>query len=622
MANLPKRHIAIILVLIAAGTWLRFAALSTIPALEHDEALICLGARNIAFRDARPLTGDKVYEGPFLEYLIGAGMVLGGPESETARNVMALAGILAIIVTGLAGWICGTPRIGFIAAILTVFAPWYLAAARVIYGCNLSTVWIPVWIIFSGLYFKKPSTGFVVAGAAALGFAANGRITACILLVPALMLIGRCGGHRRRPQMAIYTATALLLSLPVIIFNFRRDFPALDVLMGSGQGHFLSSIQEIPGRILGYAASLQMAFTGQNYWLDASVPGFPWLLLTILPAAAGLFYAVTRPRHCDRWLVASWLGLMLLLPMVTKSSGTGFLKEYHPHYMDLTMPFLILFIARGIDRLIARQRTAGYSFLALIVLLQGLMLSVKIIPDILENGPPGRWNNNFRTLARRITASETPESVIVYAPWQFQAGFPQMSFFLSEYEVYPIIGQCFGYLMPNNAWKETDVIHISRNPHLYRKPWVWFGPGAPEENASGYWKVASPGIRLNGMFYSDASADMCLISTWNSPERPWPRMLLAAGGAIHILSIENRTDRTTTVPAMQAAVENVTDRHRRNFERMSRWTVAHHLTGTGSLGPWRMDMASSDSKGGTRSVQLQIGDAPIDGHFTGTAVFY
>ena len=136
---------------LVAGTVIRFTALNTIPGLEHDEALICLGAAEIVEQNARPLTGDKVYEGPLLEYVIAFFMKIGGISTLTARQVMAGTGVLAVLLIYWAGVVWGGWKTGLYSAMLMMFSAWHLAASRVIYACNLSQVFIALWIVGIGL---------------------------------------------------------------------------------------------------------------------------------------------------------------------------------------------------------------------------------------------------------------------------------------------------------------------------------------------------------------------------------------------------------------------------------------------------------------------------------------
>ncbi len=608
-----------------AGIWLRIAGLSTIPSLEHDESLICLGARDIVQNHAVHLTGDKVYEGPLLEYLISLSMAVFGPGVAAARYVMVLAAILSVGAICLAGSVTLGTRTGIIAALLILFSPWHLAASRVIYACNLSTLWIPLWIYFLMRYSMKRSLPVMVAGALMLGLAANGRITAYLLLLPALGVIMRSSRKDRGTRMAAYVGISLLPSLPVIFYNGMNGCPAWKVLAGSGQGHLFGTLREIPLRIVGYAQSLQAAVSGQKYWLDTSVEAYPWLILLTIAAYGGILLILIRDPSSTHWIPVSWFLLMILIPALTKSTGSGVSRVYLPHYMDLTMPFMILFAARGIEGVIQWRRLPGIILCSVVVLLQGYLVFGIIVPDIASNGRSGRWFNNFREEAAVIRNTFSPESARVLASWQFQAGYPQMRFFLPEFHVRPVLGRTHGFPGADGNWEPVTLVQVSENPRLYSEPWAWISPDSRDPGASGIWHVQSPGLRIDGVFYSRDTEEMIFIRSVDH-ERPsgvWPQIVLASCGRIDVLDVLLREDQQQVIPSIVSVMDKVTPRHRSDLERISRWTVAHNLTCKDPAGAaWILEIESEPRAEGIRRMRFRRGMDRLEGEFKGRAIFY
>ena len=104
---------------------IRFIYLNSLWDLEHDEALILNGAKAIYLTKQLHLTGDKVYEGPLLEYLIAIFFFLFKANSISARLFMAFFGILTSILFYLFLSKLFSKSIALISVILLSLSGWF-----------------------------------------------------------------------------------------------------------------------------------------------------------------------------------------------------------------------------------------------------------------------------------------------------------------------------------------------------------------------------------------------------------------------------------------------------------------------------------------------------------------
>lgn len=195
------RGVAALLVLIlAVATLLRFAALEHVPlGLHGDEAVTGLDARR-ALRDG--WLGPYLYpsalgqpSGPV--YVAAAALRLFGESTAVLRGSMALFGVATVWLTYLAGRAMLARPVGLAAAALLVAMPWHLHLSRTAFMVN---AWPALQMAALWLLFRARRVRARGAGAA-------GRFA----------LFGAVAG------LGVYTYNAYALSLPVLAVPFVYD---------------------------------------------------------------------------------------------------------------------------------------------------------------------------------------------------------------------------------------------------------------------------------------------------------------------------------------------------------------------------------------------------------------
>ncbi|MBN1880326.1 glycosyltransferase family 39 protein [bacterium] len=624
------RTLTLLTLILVAAAIIRFASLHDIPGLEHDEALICAGARNISENHVYPQTGDKVYEGPLLEYLIALAMKIGGSSDFSARCVLALCGVLAVLGVYFAGKNLGDPMIGLFSSSLMVFSAWHLAASRVIYACNLSQLFIPLWIVSFLLFLKKGRYRFVLLAGIMLGLAANGRFTAAFLLVPtglAIWIVRRKSG---------FTGTILLLIafiIPVsslLLYNLENGWPIMSILTGSGQSHLLRDPHQMIPRWTGYLVTLVHALNGSKFWLDFdiqySIPFLsPFILLLI-----GIVFSCARRDSDDQsrtWLIGILLFMIVLIPIFTKTTMTSSSHiDYHPHYLDLVMPLVIVLAGLGIYWIWSWKKYLGLVVWVLTILSQLYVLIWVILPDIKTKGLPGRWGGHAGRAAMCIRNNFDPLRSIIVVPWQFGAGYPQLAFLLDEYQVNPVLDRYYGDVEENSDALSKLVIFCSPIHKLPSPPWSPVGCKGDIEQRSQLFYVRSPGYLIEGRWIMSQEETYQLRSDdAASITGKWADLILSGHHGDIRLEVESRVDLKGNHPLFQSESIRVTPRHRKIVKLLETTVLAHQLKAVNRddrEDPWLLTWWNESSEGTSQLVEIRRGDAVIDGQWYGTSIFY
>ncbi|MBN1296635.1 glycosyltransferase family 39 protein [bacterium] len=609
------------------GIVFRFTALGRIPTLDHDEALICLGARSIVETGCFTLTGDKVYEGPLFETMLAGPMALFGASDVTARSTVAVIGCLALAALILAGRALDGGGSGVLAAMILALSPWHLAASRVIYACNVSILVIPLWIWAYLRFVQTTRLRFALIAAGLIGLAANGRFTAWILLIPLGMVILRYRRPHRLLTLAGTLALVAILSLPVLAYNAIHGWPAVAVLAGAGQHHLLKNVFEYPSRVGGLVLTLLHALTGSGWWIDAATPVTSFTM--VIPAAAlagciGMLTGPSKKQDPGRWLVLVVGLLLAVVPAVTKSLGPDCGYRYHPHYLDLIMPVAALCAGHALSTLARRHRWPARLIILGISGLQLHLLMATIVPSIKQYGAPGRWNNAYKQIAGMISATYTPDTTRVAASWSFGSGYPQTAFYLPQFKVDPVIQRVFGHRQEQGEWDRTLLVHVSSNPSLYKGSWRWKRPSGDTGSGPGLWSVASPGMEIAGYFFDSTGSDVLPMVTWQrNIASLWPDIVVFGTRMPVVLTVDDREFETQTVPAMVRSIPRVTPRHQPYMLAMARWVVAHRLKCRDESGnSWALTWGAEPGPDGTVDMSIVFPGGKATGRFDGLAVFH
>ncbi|MCD4653393.1 glycosyltransferase family 39 protein [bacterium] len=616
----------LVLLIFISGAVIRFCWLEDLPDLEHDEALICLGARDIADGKHLPLTGDKVYEGPLLEYSCALAMKIAGNSVLTVRILMAVFGSISLLVifwvgVSLSGWITG-----FLSMLLLIISPWHMLASRTIYACNLSVLLIPLFLVFYIRFLKDRHLFSLMVAASALGLAANGRFTAYLIIIPVWITLLSIRNNRKSVSIITFSVFALLPSLPVLIYNFFNGFPSVNILSGGGQGHLMRDPNTMFYRISGFIKTMFAALAGKNYWVDAEIPSpiLIWVFPILFFLGVSRMLILKTDNNLKRWFLLPVFFLFILLPLITKPIQIEGIDCYHPHYMDLLFPFAILISAFALAEILKWKKYTGFFLLILVFALQLFHLSANLIPGWRENGLPGRWSNHYSNLVNRINDTVEPENCFICVPWNFGEGYPQIAFLLPEFNVLPVIDKLYGIKNKDGTWVKSRIVFVSNNPLLYQEPWQYLSlPNSSGVN-SGAWIVDSPGFRLNGLCIINDDTRV-KIKTSNSVDKniPWPGIQLFFGDDSYEISVQKRDLIEKPLESVLAAVKNVTVRHKTDLEQMANIVVAHRISGFDlEQKEWELTIASRPDPDGQLLLVIKNDRELWRGSFFGESIFY
>jgi 4-amino-4-deoxy-L-arabinose transferase-like glycosyltransferase len=628
-----------IFLFLGLGISLRFGALDSIPGLEHDEALICLGAQEIASGCSYPLTGDKVYEGPLMEYLLVCPVLLSCGKVWACRAVLALLGVLSLLILYLSGQKLGGTLTGLGVLCVTALNPWTLAASRVIYACNLSLIFIPVFLYCLHRYHVSQRWIWLSTTGLVIGLTMQGRFTAVLLIIPAILVVIRTVSRGRIRAFCTLLFPAAAGIFPVILYNILHDWPSVGVLFGRSQSHFISSsesfFQLYFHRFLALVKTLIHGLEGDRVWLDFPNPGWVWpgmiTILFLLGLLRILFEKHLREHPVVQASILTFFIPLFSIPIVTKHlqmpSG-DFL--YHPHYLDLLVPPVMLitgFAFAWIYRLILQPRLRWLCLVLLTIAVsvtQGAAV-YQIYQECRETGGPGRWHRGFESAAHLIRSEYTPETVSIVCDWTFGAGYPQLKFLLPGFQVTPYLGTYTGQFDTSSDRSASRVLTVSNMADRQNSGWKALTHfGVPYENPLKLFSLVSPGVNINGIL-QDGNADGTRISISSTSgstilDAAWTGIMTPPDQEPIPMTIHNRSDSYCFNDAILNLSDKVTPRHRSEIDLISRYLCCVDLTGTsGQNLPVVLHWYLRNSHW---TCEAQINDLRFHGIFSGTVTFY
>lgn len=633
-------HVARVWAVVAAvifigGAAVRFTGLGVVPGLEHDEALICLGARNILSDPGWTLTGDKVYEGPLLEYLLSGPVWLSGGTVWSCRAVMAVAGSLSVLFLGVtAGRIAGFPA-GVTTLALAAFNPWSLASSRVIYACNLSPCLAAAYLLCLVQFHRSGRFIWMGLAGLGLGLTMHGRITAGILLIPALyLLLFRTRAGRARGLVLLLLPAAVVMS-PVIGYNLIHGWPAMDVLVDNSQKHFILT-EGSPGatyaaRLAGLTRTLAAGLDGTGVWLDFPPPNPIWpgwiSFLLLIGAGAALFSSTLRRNPLVHCVWMAFLLPLIVHPLVMKHihAADGSIL-YHPHYLDLLIPSAFILSGFAASWLTPPRWSRTASGLSVMVVLLGVTgvqwrTAARIYTSCLPSGGPGRWHRGYEMAADRIRTLWTPDEVRIAMNWTFGAGYPQMSFLLPGYRVVPYLLAIPGCCHPDGTSIPCRTV-TAGSPELQTGPdWVEHARiDLPGINPISILSRRSPDIRIDAVCTGGDPLGTGLRIGDRGPAGTWAGSLIRSDGRAAGFTVTSRRDIFCRLENILRLKDQVTPRHRAEIEMIGRYPCRYELSGvTGDLEPVGMVWTLSES-GWTATIS--IGSYWYSGPVSGTVIFH
>jgi len=447
-------RVAIILILIGAslGLCFRSSNLTQWPDLEHDESLILLGADRIV-SGRFTLTGDKVYEGPFVEYLIALMFITLTRSVGVARVVITLFGIMTCALIGFCASRWLGRFAGSFAAILFCCSPWGYMSGRVIYACNT----VP-FFTFAGLslvlWMPNCVYSWLIAGMLT-GIAMHGHVYS-VLILPALIAVALSEQQvKKLPLRVLLLVSGVLISVsPILYYNIYNCFPAYEIFSGS-ESHSINITSDLWKacwtRWIGYGWTSWAALTGQNAWLDFAETGFPsGILLTPILSGIGLSILIFSKKLLSsfRWPALTWIAASsLVVPLITKHRTHQLVWMWGhpspPHYLDLGLPMYLILAAVPVSLLWNHrrggQRAAKWAALliASIALTENISFTqIKVREQFRNAGGIGRWTTGISEIAQQL---EQQNVNTIFASIIFGHGYPQLKFLLPDKNIIPVI---------------------------------------------------------------------------------------------------------------------------------------------------------------------------------------
>ncbi len=465
-----------LIVILVCAAFFRFYRIDSIPGFDHDEALICLGARTVADMSDLPMTGDKVYESPTLEYLGGLAFIIFGSSDTVIRILIGCIGLLGVVSVIQIGRFVFGDWSGVFAGILMALSPWAIASSRVIYASNLVVGFLPLSVMSFILWIESRQRSWIISTGLFLGLAAGGRITVLVFWIP--FLIGMLFTRNRRSASTVSAVALSLLPVTSMIgFNFMNGWPAIQVFTDPAQSHSLpaqASLADAVSRVIAYLSSMLAAVDGSRFWVDVNREGSMWIQHVILVVAAAGLMRTLLTRSAKSLLVLAMLCLpVLIVPITTKTIQISAARAaYHPHYLDMMMPWVFLILGSGIDFfLMGIVRLSGFRWInyvicPLIILLVSIWLVLSIYPFVQYEGGPGRWNNRYERLAEAMEKNPAYRLDVLVIDNTFGMGLPQMKFLLPQSRITPSIGPFTGIMSTDGAMRDTPVIALFDSSHL------------------------------------------------------------------------------------------------------------------------------------------------------------
>lgn len=281
---------------------------------------------------------------PLVAWMVRATTVLGHSPGAVRLGPILASAAFGLLFYRLAERLF-RPRTAFFALVLVTALPVFLASSFIL---NPEAPLAPLWVGFllAVERMRKRDEWYrpVVAGAL-LGLAFLAKYTA-LLLVPAAFLYIACSAPARRwlrrPSFYAGGLVALLLALPVVVWNATRGWPSIQLQLvdrasaavpvaGENTVNTLVAISSSEGS--GLLQSVGRVLVGQFM-------SYSPLLVPVL--VAGLWTALRRTRTEDRYLFLTAFTWPVLLPLLVA------MTKFHDAEMHWTMmAFVPAAIAAG-----------------------------------------------------------------------------------------------------------------------------------------------------------------------------------------------------------------------------------------------------------------------------------
>jgi hypothetical protein len=336
--------------------------------------LLCVGPLPISNGEAyyyswsRFLDWSYYDHPPLVAWMVRATTLFGSSPAAIRLGPVLAAGAFGILVYHLAERLF-RPRAAFFALVLVTALPVFLASSFVLNPeAPLAPLWVAFLFVLEGMRrrdgWHRPLLAGVLLGAAFLA-----KYTAVLLVPAALLYVASSAPTRRwlrRPSFYAGGVVALLIALPVVLWNQARGWPSLHLhlveraaaaipVAGENRINQLVTISSASGA--GPVESFLRVLMGQ---LMAYSP----LLAPLLVMA--LVRALRRARRDDRDLFVTAFSWPVLVPLLVAMTR---LPDAEQHWTMMAMVPAVLAAGHSVDRAWSRSRRLR------VVVLAGVALS-------------------------------------------------------------------------------------------------------------------------------------------------------------------------------------------------------------------------------------------------------
>lgn len=328
-----------------------------------------------------------------------------GPD-VAARWLSVAFGIAAVVVTGLWGRSIGGDRTGWIAALLLAVSSMHVYHSQEARGYSMLCFFVALVLLFGWKLLTKNGWLDWALFAAASWLAAATHYYAAVPVALMWLYVGLARPERIWPR-GVIAAGVLAICLAPIIYCFWID-------LKHNSGDFPMS--EFHVKAWGYT---YLALVG-GYSLGPPINELRDLtfwqgVLRMLPYASAIatcglpitVAAVRAPeRRADAYrLLGLLLGAVLLLGVLTRLAGTGYIYRY---VAWLVVPTCV-FLALGLDVIASRKWR---------LLLTGGLLAISCLSIVNWHVDQRYWQDDFHSVARLLD-KEGPDAPVLSVPSYF-----------------------------------------------------------------------------------------------------------------------------------------------------------------------------------------------------------
>jgi len=304
--------------------------------------LLCVGPLPLSNGEAYYYTWSRFLDWsyydhpPLIAWMVRATTLFGSSPAAVRLGPVLAAGAFGLLFYRLAERLF-RPRAAFFALVLVTALPVFLASSFVLNPeAPLAPLWVGFLCVLEGMRRRDGWHRPLLAGAL-LGLAFLAKYTAVLLVPAALLYVASSAPTRRwlrRPSFYAGGAVALLIALPVLLWNQARGWPSLHLHLveraaaalpvpGENRINQLVAISSSGGG--GHVESFLRVLVGQ-------LMSYSPLLAPLLVMA--LVRSLRRCRRDDRDLFITALSWPVLLPLLVFMTR---LRDAEQHWTMMAM---------------------------------------------------------------------------------------------------------------------------------------------------------------------------------------------------------------------------------------------------------------------------------------------